>query len=344
MKVVRSRGYNYNFDPRNGMFMRWGETYDDDPTISPFGSEIADIEISTICHGITESKGIRVPCRFCYKSNRPKGEHMPLEAFKEVFHTLQSGKNNAGLTQIAFGIGDLDPENGGNPDMFHIFDYTRENGVIPNVTINGDGLTEELAKRYANTCGAVAVSRYSPKDICYDAVELLVNSGLVQTNIHQLVAEETYEDILELYDDMENDKRLKGLRAIVLLSLKQKGRGTHFNRISDDKFQHLVDTALERGLSIGFDSCTANKFLNAVKDYENYENFEEMAEPCESGLFSSYVNVHGVFSPCSFVNDRIEANLIQVEDFMEEVWFSESMEEWREDLNSSCRSCPVYEV
>lgn len=344
MKVVRSESYNYNFNTENGEFARWGETYEDDPTVSPFGAEIADIEISTICNGITKDNGKRAVCSFCYKNGNPNGKHMSLETFKEVFHALQSGKNNAGLTQIAFGIGDLDSEEDGNLSMWEIFDYAKLNGVIPNVTINGDGLTPELASRFATTCGAVAVSRYSPKDVCYGAVELLVNAGLEQTNIHQLVAEETYESILELFEDMENDERLKGLQAVVLLSLKQKGRGVSYNRISDEKFQYLIDTALERGLSIGFDSCTANKFLNAVKDYEDYSTFEMMAEPCESGLFSAYVDVDGVFSPCSFVNDRIESDLLQVEDFMEEVWNSEKMEEWREDLNKSCRSCPVYDV
>ena len=58
--------------------------------------------------------------------------------------------------QIAFGIGSIDA----NPDMFPIFDYCRANGVVPNVTINGYNLTDEIATRLANTCGAVAVSFY----------------------------------------------------------------------------------------------------------------------------------------------------------------------------------------
>ena len=59
-KFCKSESYNYAFDKTSGLFMRWGKTEDDDPEISPFGCEIADIEISTIC-----SKG----CKAC----SPKG-------------------------------------------------------------------------------------------------------------------------------------------------------------------------------------------------------------------------------------------------------------------------------
>jgi len=98
LKILQSENYNYQFDKKNGMFMRWGKCIKDDPDFSPFGPEIADIEISTICSGV---KGVGV-CKFCYKSNTPKGSYMSLDTFKRLF-----AKFPPTLTQIAAGIGDL---------------------------------------------------------------------------------------------------------------------------------------------------------------------------------------------------------------------------------------------
>ena len=45
-KKVQSKGYNYKFDKKTGFFARWGKTKEDDPLSSPFGPEIADIEVN----------------------------------------------------------------------------------------------------------------------------------------------------------------------------------------------------------------------------------------------------------------------------------------------------------
>jgi hypothetical protein len=96
-KLVRSENYNYNFNKKSGLFMRWGKTKNDDPEFSPYGPEILDIEISTICHG---ANGI--PCSFCYKSNTAKGHNMSFETFKKILDKLPKT-----IGQIAFGLGDL---------------------------------------------------------------------------------------------------------------------------------------------------------------------------------------------------------------------------------------------
>jgi hypothetical protein len=190
IKWVVSETYNYMFNKNNGNFIRWGRTREDDPQYAP-APEIADIEISTVCSGVTNIG----PCKFCYKGNTPVGENMSLETFKKLFSVLPKT-----LTQIAVGIGDLpqikyykkmeqkyktinneryeeitreeylvnkDNPNfikqyeGGNPDMLDIFWHCRNNGVIPNVTINGDRLGDEMAEELSKVCGAVAVSRIS---------------------------------------------------------------------------------------------------------------------------------------------------------------------------------------
>ena len=283
-KKLASPGYNFTYNKKTGHFARWGKTYDDDPD---FGlPEIADIEVTTICSGING-----VPCKFCYKSNTLQGENMSLATFKTIFDKLPKS-----VTQIAFGA---DSEGTSNPDLFAMMEYCREKGVVPNITVAD--ITDETAKRLAELCGAVSVSFYS-KDSCYSSIEKLTTHGLEQANIHCLIAEETYDDALELIKDMKADERLKYARAIVFLSLKQKGRGEAFTPLSEQKFKDIVDASLAAGIFFGFDSCGCNKFLKAASDHPMIEEFRTMSEPCESLCFSMYCDVKGHFYPCSFTD------------------------------------------
>ena len=78
-----------------------------------------------------------------------------------------------------------------------------------------------------DNCGAVAVSYYPQKDknVCYDSVEKLTDRGLSQCNIHAMICQETFEATKELFNDMSTDPRLEHLNAVIMLSLKQRGRG-----------------------------------------------------------------------------------------------------------------------
>jgi len=275
---------------------------------------------------------------------------MSLETFKKVFHNLPKT-----VTQIAFGIGDIDS----NPDMESIFRYCRDNTyneVVPNVTINGARLTPEKLDFLAETCGAVAVSRYNPKDYCYNAVQELTNRGMKQVNIHMLLSAETYDTCLETVNDAVSDKRLSALNAIVFLAVKPAGRGKSMTPLNSiEKYRELIKHAMDSKVNIGFDSCSAPLFLKAMKDDENYKRYEMLAEPCESYLFSIYINSNGSAYPCSFLEAEHEGidmtrDGLELEDF----WFAPSTKQWREELLSTahqddclvkgCRQCPKYKI
>jgi len=342
IRAHKSEDYNWIFNTNNGSFCRWGKTTKDDPKFSPIGPEILDLEISTICHGIKN-----VPCSHCYKSNTGSGKNMSIDTFKTIFDKMP--KN---LTQIAFGIGDIDA----NPDMWLMFEYCRQNNVIPNVTINGDRMTAELYDALVHYCGAVAVSRYAQKDVCYDAVHELSKRGLKQVNIHQLLSRETYDSCYDMINDLQTDERLKGLYATVFLLLKPKGtrnRMTSVGKLQD--YKDLIDYAFSKNARIGFDSCFAPTFLECVKDHENFKNFVEMAEPCESSLFSSYINVDGRYVHCSFTEgeDGFDGvDVVNCNDFMKDVWYGPETVKFRESLTSQnhddiapgCRKCPVFDI
>ena len=340
VKILLSENYNYVFNKRNGRFARWGRTTDDDPDSGL--AEIADIEISTICHGVGTA------CDFCYKANTPQGGNMSLETYKQLLDKIK-----APLTQVALGLGSIDA----NPDLWKIMEYTRECGVVPNITINGARMTKEYYDKLAKLCGAVSVSLYD-EDTTFNAVKELTDRGMEQVNLHVLVAEETYDRIKDLFKRVKTDERLKKLNAIVLLSLKKKGRGVRYSRISDDKFVDLVRYAMKHNIKMGFDSCTCPKWLKCVKDDVNYQMFYEMSEPCESACFSSYFNYKAEFFPCSFMEgEKMDdgqdwttgINVLDCGDFVRDIWNSEKVKVWRERLINNkdelgCRNCPHYEI
>jgi hypothetical protein len=328
IKSIKSENYNYIFDKTSGVFARWGKTAKDDPEWSEFGPEIADIEISTICH-----EG----CKFCYKSNTSVGTNMTWDTFREVFAKLPKT-----LTQIAFGIGSIDA----NPDIWKIMEYCRRNMIIPNVTINGSRMIPEYYDNLVKYCGAVAVSLYDYEK-CYTAIEELGKRGMKQVNIHAMLSEETYDRCMQVMMDSKYDSRLKKyLNAIVFLWLKPKGRGETLHQISREKYNALVQAAITNNVAIGFDSCSASNFLKC----EDTEKFKMFVEPCESTLFSIYINVDGVATPCSFAEDKCDGvDVIAAKNFMTDVWMSKSFVDFRSKVTTNldsngCRMCPLYEL
>ena len=73
-----------------------------------------------------------------------------------------------------------------------------------------------------------------------------------------------------------------------------------------------------------------------------------MAEPCESGLFSSYINCYGKFFVCSFAEgedvwqDGID--VLNCDDFLNDVWNHPRLVTWRSRLIENKRDCPIYEL
>lgn len=345
VKTLSSPGYHSIFNKVTGEFIRWGKTLEDDPEYCEFGPEIADIEISTICSGVNGKV-----CDFCYKRNQPKGKNMSLETFKKIFHKLPEP-----LTQIAFGIGNI----WSNPDMFDIFRHTREHGIVPNVTINGYGVSDDDYSKLTELCGAVAVSCYDPKEVCYQAVYNLTRKGLEQVNIHKLLCGETLSECFQVIDDAKSDSRLEELNAIVFLALKQCGRGTKYTPISLNNYTKLVQYAFRKNVDIGFDSCSAPMFMNTLDQLTSIVNSERLermrmaVEPCESTLFSTYIDVEGRFYPCSFCEQRFTGlDVVNCDDFLKDIWFHSAVNAWREKLIQTkhhglirgVRQCPEYKV
>lgn len=349
IKRCVSPDYNYHFNMKSGEFHRWGKTLKDDPVCGPV--EIMDIEVSTVCNGIPDiGSTTATPCSFCYKANTKVGENMSFETFKNVFDKLPKT-----LTQIAFGIGDLSA----NKDLVKMFDYCRNNevnpGVVPNLTINGWGLTDEWVAILAKHLGGIAVSAYANKDVCYDAVKKMTDAGIAQTNIHKVISNESLESCYDLIDDAVNDPRLVNLKAIVFLTLKPKGKRNKWNTLKDvNAYRELIEYAFERNIGIGFDSCSAKTFLAAMKDHPRFEQFCQLSESCESTLYSAYIDVKGHLYPCSFTEGegtwKEGIDVTAVANFDKEVWNHPKVVKFRADniattderICGDCRACVTF--
>jgi hypothetical protein len=357
----KNSAFNMYFRKSDGFTAKWGKNFNDDPAFNPYGNEIADIEITKKCRGIrvfdensSEKNGNRVPCAFCYKSSSPIGSYMNFETFKKIFDVMNESKT---MTQIAFGV-DAEASEELNPDIWKIFEYTKNNGVTPNVTVAD--ITTYTAEKIVSLCGACAVSAYqSNKNCCYDSIRLLLDEAKKQgkenfaVNIHLMISKETLPFVYEVINDYQIDRRLDGMNAIVFLSLKQKGRGEHFNKVTEDEFKNVIDICFEKNVKFGMDSCSANKFLKAIEGKENFNELSSMVENCESVLYSTYVNADGKMFPCSFMEKEGDwkdgIDVTKVENFVNDVWYSEPVKKYREaslkciECNG-CNECPYYDV
>jgi hypothetical protein len=263
---AKDGSFHMMFRKSDGFTAKWGRMVEDDPTHCPWGNEIADIEITTSCSGIRDKDGNRAPCAFCYKSNQPNGSYMSFDTFKVVFDKMNQPKT---MTQIAFGV---DAECRTNPDMWRIMDYALENGVTPNVTVAD--IDQHTAENIVKRCGACAVSCYERnKNCCYDSIKLLTDEAKAQgrdsfkVNMHLLVSHETEKFVFEVLNDRLNDERLKNMGAIVLLSLKQKGRGKAFSKMDDEVYRKVIFFLQDNHISYGSDSCGANRLMASLKEY-----------------------------------------------------------------------------
>ena len=257
---------------------------------------------------------------------------MSLDLFKKTLDKFPSV-----LTQVALGIGDL----GANRDLWDIMRYCRSCGVVPNITINGAGLTDRRVGLLAELCGAVAVSAHD-FEVCFSAVRKLNRAGLKQVNIHALVSADTLHVCRALINAVQIDRRLKDLNALVFLALKQIGQRNDLEHATEGQFAALVKSALSAGIKVGFDSCSAPSFLKAIRERDDRERLELRAESCESYLYSIYVDVQGKAFPCSFCASEPDGGhaIAECVDFVKDVWMSEKAENWRNLLRASGRRCP----
>ena len=175
----RDGSYTQVFNKTTGFNARMGRTVEDDPSWCPLGNEILDLEVSI--NGCPKVGG--ASCKFCYKNNTDKpATNMSLETFKKVV-----GKFPRNLSQIALGITGVQT----NPDFVEMLRWLREDmGIIPNYTLSGADLNDEIFEATLKYCGRVAVSVYeTDKNLCYNTIKRFNEKSPDFCNMHLILSD-----------------------------------------------------------------------------------------------------------------------------------------------------------
>ena len=250
---------------------------------------------------------------------------MTLENFKRIVDECK-GKT----FQFALGgRGDVDQ----HENFADLLSYCRENGIVPNFTTSGLGLTEQSVQLCKKYCGAVAVSWYRQMHT-HHAINLLLEAG-VKTNIHYVLGTHT---IREAIYRLRNNDFPKGINAVVFLLHKPVGLGTKGNvlDIHDPavrEFFFIVDTT-HFDFKVGFDSCSIPAILNMTANIE-----PESIDTCEGGRFSLYITSDMKALPCSFDNQDMRWAYDISNDTIQNAWNSTQFESFRNHFRTACPDC-----
>lgn len=285
----RDGSYAQVFNKTTGFNARMGRNVDDDPSWCPLGNEILDLEVSI--NGCPKVGG--ASCKFCYKNNTDKpATNMSLDTFKKVI-----SKFPRNLSQIALGITGVQT----NPDFKEMLRWLREDmGIIPNYTLSGADLNDDIFEATLKYCGRVAVSVYeTDKNLCYNTIKRFNGRSKDFCNMHIILSDANLPFVEEVLDDIENGK-VEGLRNIVFLRCKPVGRASKLPcTLSMETLDKVITRCEKIGIGFGFDSCSCGLVSEYYKARGRNDLVKYM-EPCEGGRISLYINTFGEACLCSF--------------------------------------------
>jgi len=165
--------------------------------------------------------------------------------------------------------------------------------------------------------------------------------------INQWVLPQNAEGLAEMAD-------MPWINAVVLLALKPVGRAADndLTPVTYPEFKEIVEYAAALKIPLGFDSCTAPKFMQYVNESDmsqrEKDRYATVCEPCEAAALSAYFNVFGDFYPCSFMEGvgdwETGLPVLNCDDFLSDVCFHKRVVRWRDNLLSRGRTCPQYNI
>lgn len=321
------------FNPKTGAYVRTGilDENGQDTGVDPFMASFPHlIDVGIMGHCIHGKTGLCVKAGIgCYQSGLTiEQPNMPLDDFSKIAKQC-CGKVN----QFALG-GRGDPDQ--HEHFKEILISCRENGIVPNYTTSGYGMTKELADLSKQYCGAVAVSWYR-HGYTQQAINFLLEAG-VKTNIHYVLGNNSIDEAIAR---LEDDNFPEGINGIVLLLHKPVGLGSSDNVLSSHdprvaELYKLIDRGKHR-FKVGMDSCCVPGVVNFCENV-----IPEAIDPCEGGRFSCYIGADLVMLPCSFDQQKKYGVSLR-ENTIEQAWNSALFDEFRNILGSRCPNCAKRE-
>jgi radical SAM protein with 4Fe4S-binding SPASM domain len=333
-RVDKENKFVSMFNTETGFYVRTGIIDNGKDTgIDPFMAsypELIDVGIMGSCihgkSGLCVKAGVE-----CYQNGLGKTEpNMSLETFKKI---VDQSKGNS--FQFALGgRGDVNK----HESFAEIMSYCRENGIAPNYTTSGLGLTKkevEITKEFA---GSVAVSFYRQSHT-YRALQMFIDAG-ISTNIHYVLGNNSIDEAIER---LKNNDFPKGINAVVFLLHKPVGLGSEANvlKVDDPKvaeFYSIIDQ-MNFDFQIGFDSCNMAGLVNFNKNINM-----DSTDACEASRYSCYITPDNKLLPCSFDNQKERWAIDLNTHSIEEGWNSDLFNQFRNHLRYSCGGCKQREL
>ena len=331
MRIRKEKEFISFFDETTGQYVRTGiikngKDTGRDPFMASF-PELLDVGIMGHCshgkRGLCLQAGVE-----CYQDGLHSNDaNMNIDDFASVARQC-SGRTY----QFALG-GCGDPDQ--HENFADILEICTKEGIVPNFTTSGLGMTETIAKLCKKYCGAVAISWYR-SEYTKRAINILVNAG-VKTNIHYVLSKDTVEEAVKRLSEHSFPKNIN---AIVFLLHKPVGLGKGRNVITTKhtafhKLIQMVDSE-ETGYKIGFDSCTVPALINSSHNIS-----VDSIDTCEGARWSAYISSDMKIMPCSFDNQDKRWAVDLRKHTIEEAWQGNEFEDFRSHLRKSCPDCAM---
>ena len=293
------------------------------------GPNLLDVSITSRCN-----KG----CDFCYRRSNTVGTDISLENYKLI---LDNAKQ-CGVQQIALGGGEPTL----HPYLCEILKMTREAGIVPNYSTNGENLTKRILLFSKEYCGALAISIYDD----FSKYETLVNETTdlgIKLNLHLILRADRIEEYIHILK--HPPIWISKINAIIFLNYKPANGNDSLcfkNCSSDTIKEFFASVAQFDACGVGFDTCSVSFVCNNLPVDNSLFDF------CEAGRKSAYINEKLEVYPCSFY--KYGSDSLKNES-LKSIWHkSKIFKNHRDSLkvndkkcenkNECCGGCPIYSI
>jgi radical SAM protein with 4Fe4S-binding SPASM domain len=294
---------------------------------------------------ITERCGMG--CPQCYASSIPKGKDVSWEDALLAVEQMRE----AGVCQVALGGG----EPVLHPRLDELLELIRENGMVPNITTTGVGMSEKQLRSMKKNCGAVAMSlegvdeKFSLRRKQGFTMFRKVADRFLAADV-PLVFQVTVSsgNIDELDAIVEFCASIEPLYGVVFLAHKPAGRAQIFDRplagldhpTVHEKIMRAVRT-LHSKTRVGFDCCFTPTLVGLESDMGFLPG--TVVEGCSATRSGVGLTPDLDLLPCTFLTDKVLGNLR--ERTLLEVWNGLPASHFRKGMelhavtDANCRSC-----
>ncbi|MBN2534289.1 MAG: radical SAM protein [Spirochaetales bacterium] len=281
-------------------------------------------------------------CSHCYMDSGGEAENeIDLVHIKKALKALAE----FGVFHVALGGGEALLRE----DLLDIARYAREVGLVPNLTISGSSLTEQLAVKLT-LMGQINISIDAPfphengyrKNTLFhkadSAIDLLLKAG-VPTGINCVVGKDNFTYIPELFAYAKK----KGVNEIEFLRFKPAGRGKNLYHKSKTTYkQNMGLIPLLAGLSRKHDIitkidcsfipmlCVHRPSLDYLKATATYG--------CEAGNILLGAKSNGFINGCSFLPSS-DISIFELKTRWHDDEYFNQFRRWHKNPPAPCNTC-----